>query len=214
MTDADPSAQLGFSQLESNTSPTRQYELSDLKGAICNQGWQGLDQSWLRGMHHINAVSFKFMDSDVQGNGVQVGSMPIDSSGAGKGGAAENVPQSLASGTGVPERLSPGSKGNRRRVRSCGLRLGGPRSQQSNLRQQARSSRELGRVRGVVNKAVTSKRSIKIITCWLTYEWRRNYHEIVFHPKVVYPYIPNRRNTCNLWTGWAHVYDANFVDSH
>ena len=62
----------------------------------------------------------------------------------------------------------------------------------------------------VVNKAV-SKRPIKIITCWLMYEWRRNYHEIVFHPNVVYPYIVNRRNTYNLWTGWVHVYDANFV---
>ena len=78
MTDADPSVQPGFSKLESNTDPTRQYELSDLKGSVCNQGWQGLDQSWLRGMNHINAVSFKFMDGNVQGNGVQVGNMPID----------------------------------------------------------------------------------------------------------------------------------------
>ena len=78
LTDAAPSAQPGFSDLDANTTPTLQYEVNDRKAAIANQGWNGINQKWLRGMGHYNGVAFKMSDQNVQGNGVAVGSQQVD----------------------------------------------------------------------------------------------------------------------------------------
>ena len=78
LTDAAPSAQPGFSDLDANTTPTLQYEVNDRKAAIVNQGWNGINQKWLRGMGHFNGVAFKMSDQNVLGNGVAVGSQQVD----------------------------------------------------------------------------------------------------------------------------------------
>ena len=78
LTDAAPSAQPGFSDLDANTTPTLQYEVNDRKAAIANQGWNGINQKWLRGMDHYNGVAFKMSDQNVLGNGVAVGSQQVD----------------------------------------------------------------------------------------------------------------------------------------
>ena len=78
LTDAAPSAQPGFTDLDANTTPTKQYEVNDRKAAIANQGWNGISQKWLRGMGHYNGVAFKMSDQNVQGNGVAVGSQQVD----------------------------------------------------------------------------------------------------------------------------------------
>ena len=78
LTDAAPSAQPGFTTLDSITEPTKQYEVNDRKASIANQGWNGLNQKWLRGMGHYNGVSFKMTDQNVLGNGVAVGSQQVD----------------------------------------------------------------------------------------------------------------------------------------
>jgi hypothetical protein len=76
--DANPSLQPGFTQLDDNVAPTDRYELSDVKSAIATQGWNGIDQKWLRGMGHMNGVSFKLSEANVLGNGVQIGSQNVD----------------------------------------------------------------------------------------------------------------------------------------
>ena len=58
LTDAAPSAQPGFTTLDSITAPTMQYEVNDRKAAIVNQGWNGISQSWLRGGSMPMMVSF------------------------------------------------------------------------------------------------------------------------------------------------------------
>ena len=78
LTDAAPSGQPGFTDLDANTTPTLQYEVNDRKAAIVNQGWNGISQKWLRGMGHYNGVSFKMSEQNVQGNGVAVGSQQVD----------------------------------------------------------------------------------------------------------------------------------------
>ena len=78
LTDAAPSGQPGFTDLDANTTPTMQYEINDRKASIVNQGWNGINQKWLRGMGHYNGVSFKMSDQNVQGNGVAVGSQQVD----------------------------------------------------------------------------------------------------------------------------------------
>ena len=78
LTDGAPSAQPGFTTLDSNTEPTLQYEINDRKAGIVNQGWNGISQKWLRGMHHMNGVSFKMSDQNVPDNGVRVGAQQLD----------------------------------------------------------------------------------------------------------------------------------------
>ena len=78
LTDGAPSAQPGFTTLDSNTEPTMQYEINDRKAGIVNQGWNGISQKWLRGMHHMNGVSFKMSDQNVPDNGVRVGAQQLD----------------------------------------------------------------------------------------------------------------------------------------
>lgn len=74
-----PSAQPGFSDIDDNTKPTQQYQLSDVKGAILMDSLNGISQHHLRGMNKINGVSFELIEgANVPGNGAQIGSQNID----------------------------------------------------------------------------------------------------------------------------------------
>ena len=77
LTDAEPSLQAGFTKIDSNTEPTKKYEMSDVKSAIANAHWHGINQHHLRGKNHSHGVSFKLMDANVVGNGMQIGSAPV-----------------------------------------------------------------------------------------------------------------------------------------
>ena len=77
LTDAGPSFQAGFTKIDSNTEPTKKYEMSDVKSAIANAHWHGINQHHLRGKNHSHGVSFKLMDANVVGNGMQIGSAPV-----------------------------------------------------------------------------------------------------------------------------------------
>ena len=79
MTDALPSAQPGFSDIDNNTEPTQQYQLSDVKSAIVMDSWNGISQHHLRGMNKINGCSFELIEgANVPGNGAQIGSQNVD----------------------------------------------------------------------------------------------------------------------------------------
>ena len=74
-----PSVQPGFTDLDDNTKPTRQYQLSDVKSAIVMDSWNGISQHNLRGMNKINGVSFElYPGANVPGNGAQIGSTLVD----------------------------------------------------------------------------------------------------------------------------------------
>lgn len=77
LTDADPSLQAGFTKMDSNVEPTAKYEMSDVKSAIANAHWHGINQHHLRGKNHTHGVSFKLVDANVVGNGMQIGSAPV-----------------------------------------------------------------------------------------------------------------------------------------
>ena len=77
LTDANPSLQAGFTQMDDNKRPTAKYEMSDVKSAIANAHWHGINQHHLRGKNHTHGVSFKLTDANVIGNGVRVGSAPV-----------------------------------------------------------------------------------------------------------------------------------------
>ena len=83
LSDAAPSAQPGFTDIDDNTKPTQQNQLSDVKSAIVMDCWNGFFfffwQHHLRGMKKINGVSFELMEgANVPGNGAQIGSQNID----------------------------------------------------------------------------------------------------------------------------------------
>ena len=79
LTDNAPSAQPGFSDIDSNTTPTQQYQKSDVKSAIVMDGWNGISQHHLRGMNKVNGVSFELIEgANVAGNGARIGSQNID----------------------------------------------------------------------------------------------------------------------------------------
>ena len=79
MSDAAPSAQPGFSDIDDNTEPTQQYQLSDVKSAVVMDSWNGISQHHLRGMNKINGCSFELIEgANVPGNGAQIGSQNID----------------------------------------------------------------------------------------------------------------------------------------
>ena len=78
LTDADPSLQPGFTVKHYNNQPTAKHELSDVKSAITNQHWHGINQHWLRGMNHVNGVSFKLQPGNFAGNGAHIGSQAVD----------------------------------------------------------------------------------------------------------------------------------------
>jgi hypothetical protein len=77
LSDAAPSQQAGFTKMDSNVAPTQKYELSDVKSAIANAHWHGVNQHHLRGMNHTNGVSFKLVDANVPGNGIAIGSSAL-----------------------------------------------------------------------------------------------------------------------------------------
>ena len=79
MSDAAPSAQPGFSDIDDNTEPTQQYQLSDVKSAVVMDSWNGISQHHLRGMNKINGCSFELIEgANVPRNGAEIGSQNID----------------------------------------------------------------------------------------------------------------------------------------
>ena len=78
LSDAAPSKQPGFCDLDDATLATKQYEINERKAGISNQSYEGVNQAWLRGMAHYMGVNFQLSDVNVMGNGLQVGSTPVD----------------------------------------------------------------------------------------------------------------------------------------
>jgi hypothetical protein len=78
MTDAVPSKQPGFCDLDDATKPTLQYQINPRKAGITNQSYEGVDQSWMNGMGCYHGVNFMLSSANVMGNGMQVGSTPVD----------------------------------------------------------------------------------------------------------------------------------------
>ena len=78
LSDAAPSKQPGFCDLDDATIATKQYEINERKAGISNQSYEGVNQAWLRGMAHYMGVNFQLSDVNVMGNGLQVGSTPVD----------------------------------------------------------------------------------------------------------------------------------------
>ena len=78
ITDDNPSLQPAFCDLDDPTKATRQYQLNDRQAGIVNQSYNGVDQSWLRGMAHYFGVDFKMSKQNVMGNGVPIGATPVD----------------------------------------------------------------------------------------------------------------------------------------
>jgi hypothetical protein len=78
MTDAVPSKQPGFCDLDDATKPTLQYQINPRKAGITNQSYEGIDQSWMNGMACYHGVNFMLSSANVMGNGMAVGSTPVD----------------------------------------------------------------------------------------------------------------------------------------
>jgi hypothetical protein len=78
MTDAALSKQPGFCILDDATKPTLQYEINARKAGITNQSYEGADQSWLNGMACFHGVNCIMSPANVMGNGMQIGSTPVD----------------------------------------------------------------------------------------------------------------------------------------
>ena len=78
MTDANPSKQPGFCDLDDATKTTLQYQINPRKAGISNQSYEGVDQSIMNGMACYHGVSFMLSGADVMGNGMAVGSTPVD----------------------------------------------------------------------------------------------------------------------------------------
>ena len=78
LSDAAPSKQPGFCDLDDATLATKQYEINERKAGISNQSYEGVNQAWLRGMAHYMGVNFQLSEVNVMGNGLQVGSTPVD----------------------------------------------------------------------------------------------------------------------------------------
>ena len=78
ISNAAPSKQPGFCSMDNRLIPTKKYELNDRKSAISNQGYGGVDQHCLRGMGHYMGVSFQLHKMNTMGNGVAIGSTPVD----------------------------------------------------------------------------------------------------------------------------------------
>lgn len=76
----DPSEQPGFTTLDSNDKITLQYQENDRKAGIANQGYYSINQGLMRGMGHLNGVSFKkeTETEQVMGNGIMIGSQAVD----------------------------------------------------------------------------------------------------------------------------------------
>lgn len=78
LSNANPSKQPGFCDLDDATKATAQYEINERKAAICNQSYEGVNQAFLRGMGHYMGISFKTTDKNVMGNGIPIGETPVD----------------------------------------------------------------------------------------------------------------------------------------
>ena len=78
MTDAVPSKQPGFCDLDDATKPTLQYQINPRKAGITNQSYEGVDQSWMNGMACYHGTNFQISSANVMGNGMAVGSTPVD----------------------------------------------------------------------------------------------------------------------------------------
>ena len=78
MTDAAPSKQPGFCDLDDATKTTLQYQINPRKAGITNQSYEGVDQSWMNGMSCFHGVNFMLSQANVMGNGIAVGSTPVD----------------------------------------------------------------------------------------------------------------------------------------
>lgn len=78
LTEIDPSEQPGFTTNYSNVKSTPRYQINERKASIVNQTYMGVSQKYLRGMYHLNGVSFRMDNSNNIGNGIAVGSTPVD----------------------------------------------------------------------------------------------------------------------------------------
>ena len=76
--DANPSKQPGFCDLDDATEPTLQYQINPRKAGITNQSYEGVDQSFMNGMACYHGVNFMLSSANVMGNGMAVGSTPVD----------------------------------------------------------------------------------------------------------------------------------------
>ena len=78
LSDANPSLQPGFSVLDSNTTATAQYELSDVRSGLVNHTWNGISQHHARGMSCMSGTSFKLVPNEqMLFNGQRIGSLPV-----------------------------------------------------------------------------------------------------------------------------------------
>ena len=78
LSDANPSKQPGFCDLDDATKTTLQYQINPRKAGISNQSYEGVDQSIMNGMACYHGVSFMLSGANVMGNGMAVGSTPVD----------------------------------------------------------------------------------------------------------------------------------------
>lgn len=78
ISDAEPSQQPAFCNLKDRTIPTSKYEINERKASIVNQTYLGVKQSCMRGMGHLNGVSFMKTNQNAPGNGILVGATPVD----------------------------------------------------------------------------------------------------------------------------------------
>jgi hypothetical protein len=78
LSDVAASKQPDFCDLDDATIATKQYEINERKAGISDQSYEGVNQAWLRGMAHYMDVNVQLSPVNVMGNGLQVGSTPVD----------------------------------------------------------------------------------------------------------------------------------------
>jgi hypothetical protein len=78
MTDTARSKQPGYCDLDDASKPTLQYQINPRKAGITNQSYEGVDQSWMNGMGCYHGVSYTLLSANAMGNGMAVGSTPVD----------------------------------------------------------------------------------------------------------------------------------------
>lgn len=72
------SQQPGFSQPESSSVATLQYQLNERKSGMSNQSFMGINQKYLRGMGKYMGIDLKKMTGNFKGNGVVIGSQAVE----------------------------------------------------------------------------------------------------------------------------------------